>query len=66
MLVFQGNHVNDEVAWPQPDENNQMEDWAKREYTFILFLLSLQPPSSNLFEEQIFILAVVIYANKFS
>jgi hypothetical protein len=43
MLVFQGNHVNDEVAWPQPDENNQMEDWAKREYTFILSLSTLQP-----------------------
>jgi hypothetical protein len=66
MLVFQGNHVNDEVTWPQPDKNNQMEDWAKREYTLILSLLSLPPPSSNLFEEQIFTLAVVIYANKFS
>ncbi|KAE9380865.1 delta-5 desaturase [Stipitochalara longipes BDJ] len=29
LLVFQASHVNDEVAWPQPDENNQMEDWAK-------------------------------------
>jgi hypothetical protein len=33
LLVFQASHVNDEVVWPKPDKDNQMEDWAKRWHT---------------------------------
>ncbi len=29
MLVFQVSHVNDEVTWPKPDKDQQMQDWAK-------------------------------------
>jgi len=28
MLVFQASHVNDEVSWPQPDKDEQLQDWA--------------------------------------
>lgn len=29
MLVFQASHVNDDVEWPKPDQNNQLhKDWA--------------------------------------
>jgi fatty acid desaturase len=28
MLVFQASHVNDEVMWPKPDSDQQLQDWA--------------------------------------
>lgn len=34
LWIFQASHVNDEVVWPQPDENNRMDDWAKRNIFF--------------------------------